>query len=70
MKLFSFLLLLAQDTNTYERSPNLGAGFVTWSIINLVILVGAFILVLLLILRVLKYLNLKIKLMQRELDNK
>lgn len=68
MNSISLLLLFTQNSNTYETSTNVGAGLAAWSIINLVILLGGFILALLFVLKVIKYLNLKIKLMQKELD--
>ena len=68
MNTFNLFLLLFQDSNTYETTTRVGAGIATWSIINLIILLGGFILAILFVLKVIKYLNLKIKLMQRELN--
>ena len=64
----SLHILLIQNTNTYESYQPLEAGLAAWSILNIIILIGSFVIAVLFVFKVLKYLNLKIKLMQRELN--
>ena len=71
MNILNLCYLLIQDSDIYKTETNFlteNPSIAIWSIFNLLLLIGSFTIAIILVLKVLKYLNLKIKLMQKELD--
>ncbi len=64
MTLYNLLL-----QSKHSMNSNVSSDIFVWSLFNIFILVGVIVISFTIAFKLIKYLNLKIKLMQRELDN-